>query len=158
MTDAELGYYAGFFDGEGCIQIVRTGSRSKVRDAAGGLTVNTIVVNTDRGPLELLQAAFGGTIHRKIPGQFSRYPAFHWMLHGKKAAPFLAAIAPYLVSKRAQAEAALVFAETYHNPWRIPGASGRPISLDGFRLRRLAFFAFRQAMDAKLGRGLSWAL
>jgi hypothetical protein len=158
MTNENLAYFAGFFDGEGCIQIVRTGSRNRIANPVGGLTINTIVVNTDPLPLEAMRCCFGGTIHRKTKGKFARYESLYWMLHGKKAAPFLQSILPYLITKQLQAEAALAFAETYHNAWRRSDAVGRPISEDGLRLRRIAFYAFRRAMDAHLGRGISWVV
>jgi hypothetical protein len=158
MTNTErLAYFAGFFDGEGCIQLCRTTARNRIKNPIGGVTIGTTVVNTERPPLELMQSVFGGTIHNKTKGYKSRYGAYYWMIHGKKAAPFLAAILPYLIIKRDQAEAALVFAETYHNPWRDM-TSGRPLSEQGRRLRTIAFRAFRRAMDDKLGRGISWAI
>jgi hypothetical protein len=96
ITAAELGYLAGFFDGEGCID----GNR---RGAAWGLRVSAS--NTDERPLRRLQSVFGGSIYSKRQGD--RRSCSVWQASGRKAARFLEVLLPYLVVKRAQAEAGL---------------------------------------------------
>jgi len=91
---------AGFFDGEGCIQIEPR--------ASGGYTsyyVNLAVAQNDRRPLMALQEKFGGQVKsasRSAGDQCSR-----WRVSNRGAEAFLIAVLPHLLVKREQAEIAL---------------------------------------------------
>ena len=154
----KLAYLAGFFDGEGCIQLVQTPARKRSRNPEGGVGLTVVVVNTDQVPLELAQRYFAGTIRKKKMSQCGRTQPYYWMLHGKKAAYFLSQIRDHLTTKQQQADAVLLFAETYFSAWRHCEQPGWPLTSEAIQLRRLSFFAFRQAMNAKTGRGISWTI
>ena len=103
---AIIAYAAGIIDGEGCIS-------SSIRRREDGRLANVVRVHvtmcTARVP-RWLQDNFGGSLHR--------YPAYGrqgtsrrerdvWALSGRRAAPFLEAILPYLKEKQDQARIAL---------------------------------------------------
>lgn len=157
-TDTELAYFAGLFDGEGCIQLCRTTSRNWVSRPEGGVGLFVNLVNTCREPMELLRERFGGSVSQKIksPGSPSKRRADYWLLSGKRAAHFLHSIHPFLRIKREQAEAVLVFAETYFNQWRHPKVRGWPLTNEAVHLRVIAYRAYRKAM--LLGRPRIWAI
>lgn len=153
----KLAYFAGFFDGEGCIQFHRNtcAARTTSKEAGTGLSINA--VNTVQAPLEEMQHYFGGTIHTKIiDARFNKKPSFCWMLHGKKAAFFLNQIVEHLLIKRQQAEAALLFAETFFADWRHVKQRGWPLTEEARTLRRLTFRAHRRAINS--GRSFAWQL
>ena len=136
--------------------MVRTAARNRARNPEGGIGITTLTVNTDRPVLEGMQKYFGGTIHDKTMSEYGVRKPYYWMLHGKKAAHFLASIYDYLVIKKDQATAAILFAETYFAGWRHCERAGWPLTPPAIKLRRITFTGFRAAMDAKLGRGISW--
>lgn len=151
-----LAYLAGFFDGEGCIQLHKANASGRARSKAAGTALSISVVNTVIAPLYEAQAYFGGTVRRKVPSKCGRKPVFYWMLHGKKAAHFLSQIVAHLVVKKQQAEAALTFAETYFMPWRHSERVGFPLTAEALILRKIAFRAFRAAINPN--REVSWQL
>ncbi|CAE8710784.1 unnamed protein product [Polarella glacialis] len=76
LSQAELEYAAGFFDGDGC---VATGS------GLGGCRL-MISQTSDRGEaLLLFYGAFGGSIHVQRHGQGSWKPSITWAVHGRAA-------------------------------------------------------------------------
>ena len=101
---ASIQYLAGFFDGEGTIGVYsqRRGISSLMRlqAAAGG---------TDRRPLDMLAATFGGNVVKHAPKGFGRKPQWVWEAYGRCAKQFLIAIAPHLIIKRKEAEMATRF-------------------------------------------------
>lgn len=90
-----LEYLAGFFDGEGCINI----STSKAQ-----LIPRVSIANTYLPMLKCVQEMFGGTICEKSIRPETCAPAFEWTLAGKKRVyPFLEKLLPHLTVKRDQA-------------------------------------------------------
>lgn len=160
VSDHDCAYAAGLFDGEGCVQIVRTPAHKRVRHKEAGLGLTANVVNTDRPVLEWLQERWGGNLQRKVisPGTLTRVRPDYWILHGKRAGYFLTCIQPYSKIKLRQIEAVLLFAETYFRDWRHMGEPGWRLTDEARHLRRMAFRGFRTAMDSQTGRGLSWGI
>ena len=101
--DVELAYLAGFFDGEGSISILNKGPRK--------LGLHLQVSQTVKEPLDRFQERFGGSIHLTSRGQspFSRKPIWAWHAGPRDGATALAALLPYLLVKREQAEVAIEF-------------------------------------------------
>jgi len=100
---------AGFFDGEGCINIAKPINK---RPHATYITyaLQAIVAQRDRRPLDELVHLFGGKVTTvKIHG------STYWYLrrHGRKAVEMLEQILPFLVLKKEQAELALKFQKYY---------------------------------------------
>lgn len=89
-------YFAGFFDGEGCITMAKS--------RAGYIKPLKITVgNTWRNPLTKMTAEYGGRESSlKIVSKNS--PVFHWvLLQSEQQQPFLLKMLPYLIIKRSQA-------------------------------------------------------
>jgi len=65
-TCAEIGWLAGFIDGEGTLQLARTGKHK----ASGNplLTPRIVVVNTHEGATRKVHELLGGYVHENRPG------------------------------------------------------------------------------------------
>lgn len=92
----ELAYWAGFFDGEGCVQIEHTQTRPMV------YRLSVSVGQTQRAVLVAMAERFGGSV-RNEPRSSRHKPAWRWQLSGPRAALFLGAVQPYLRVKARQA-------------------------------------------------------
>lgn len=99
MTDE---YFAGFFDGEGCIHI---SSNREGRHHTLVLQVSQV----DRRPLTALVDRFGGTVCPLRPVLDGRHAIFQWTVRSKAAEAALEALLPFLVVKKEQAELALEY-------------------------------------------------
>ena len=105
IPDTTKAWIAGFFDGEGCINIGRQfpGNRATPR-----FILNVRVSNTAQPSVEVFQKVFGGRVYRLARKSWHSI-CFQWYIYGEAAAQFLRIIYPYLVVKREQAELALEF-------------------------------------------------
>lgn len=95
-------YLAGFFDGEGCISLIRIGKTKYFQIVA-------TITNTDLSILEKIKERFGGDIHmgKKIkPNHKDRYA---WRVSSKSAYNFLLEIYPYSIMKQDRIKLALQF-------------------------------------------------
>jgi hypothetical protein len=102
-------YIAGFFDGEGCLNMARCRKYIFPR---------VLIVNTDRQILEILQKQFGGRIFSVVHRRKNWKPSWQWELKQMPAVDFLTKIEPWLVIKREQAWAAIAWAEVRpHSRW-----------------------------------------
>ena len=95
-----LPYIAGFFDGEGCVNMARCRTVIFPR---------VLIVNTDRRILNALRARFGGDINSIIHRQPIWKSSWSWRLSGTAAVDFLTDILPWLVIKRNQAITAMAW-------------------------------------------------
>lgn len=111
MTNEELAYLAGLFDGEGCVSIVH----HRRKNRKGGAMYHELyigIANTYWPVIDWVHKSLGyGTIHKKraagMPG--ARKDIWYWETANRKAEQFLALIRPYLKIKVAQAEEGLAF-------------------------------------------------
>lgn len=87
----DLAYFAGFFDGEGCVAVYR-------QKYVVSLT------NCDVRPLLQAQALWGGFIASQEQG---RRRVFRWQIYGQKSRSFLEAIRPFVRLKGEQIDAYL---------------------------------------------------
>ena len=105
-------YVAGFFDGEGCVNIT-------VRGKARQVALRVMIVNTEPMILALLHAQYGG----QLPGP-RQAGEEHWkpfrqlVLTGRKAIGFLEHIEPFVILKKPQIELALEFWRFQQKPRR----------------------------------------
>lgn len=97
--ELEKAYLAGFFDGEGCIWIGRSGVNKAAR---AYYSMQVSVGQKYRGILERYVDIWGGNITLG-----SACP--NWRPPAKNAARFLKDLLPYLQEKRAQAIVGIVF-------------------------------------------------
>ena len=102
--DTDLAWAAGVFDGEGCVLLAKhtTGNRK-----TESWLLRADVANTDPKMLVKLRAIFGGTIvKKKLRDRYM--PQWRWIVYGPNAASVLTAMLPYLITKKEQAEVALL--------------------------------------------------
>jgi hypothetical protein len=97
-----LSYMAGFFDGEGCIGILKR----KRKDWNIEYFVQISVGQKDGGIMDWVVENFKGHLH-----QIKRDNSYFWIISNKEAYLFLKEITPYLKYKKPQAEVALDFYE-----------------------------------------------
>lgn len=98
-TDAERAYFAGYFDGEGCLQVApRQG---------GGYYARVDFGQTNPTVLLLLESVYGGAL-ASLPGKGRRRPQTRWRL-GRAASvkKFLEDVEPFVLEKREQVVAVL---------------------------------------------------
>src|SRR4030042_6476953 len=104
---SRLAYLAGFFDGEGCIAIVK--DKNHLGNVQYSLRV--IVSNTNDYVLHLYKLSFGGRIHKREYKQPEWRDCYAWALNSTRAYDFLKCVYPYLILKKAQADLAFEFQE-----------------------------------------------
>lgn len=132
MLDAcELAYFAGFFDGEGCI----THTQDKRTRFPG---VRVVVSQRNPAPLLRLQELYGGSLAANAHGHRVVYA---WAATPGAFVPFLTDILPYLRLKRAEAAAALAYQAL------SPGASRRPRTEAEKKLRQDALDNWNAVRD-----------
>lgn len=112
MTDTDIAYIAGFFDGEGCVTITRNSPRGEKRFPTYSLKAQT--VQTELSVLQWMQQKFGGSIVVTVKHDGYR-TAYRHCLSGDRAAVFIRTILPYLRIKRPQAELGLQFQDRIHD-------------------------------------------
>lgn len=101
---AILGYAAGLIDGEGTIS---TNGRQWVGTRQCMPTVYIKVLMTDVRPIQWLHQQFGG-VTRHVPARKATHKdAYYWCASPILAGEVLAALLPYLIVKRSQAEKAI---------------------------------------------------
>ena len=105
VDDVTLAYFAGLFDGEGCIYI------SKISDmrykANFSLSLRACVWNADLNVLQEAVRLFGGSVSSHKPRGLSRNTCYCWTLYGLRAQHFLSIILPYTQISRTKIETAL---------------------------------------------------
>jgi len=104
-----LGYLAGLLDGEGTVIASRTRGTGSKNDS---ISMRVVITNTSLPLIEWLLEEVGGTFNLKPSQKAHHRQAYSWLLGGKNAADFLTVLLPYLVVKKAQAEAGLRIAST----------------------------------------------
>ncbi len=98
-------YFAGFFDGEGSIMILR-------RPEGRNYELCTKITQVVPTPLVLMQERFGGSLCLKQPSGRAQRPATQLQLAARASYWMLKALAPFLVVKDTQAWVAMRFYES----------------------------------------------
>lgn len=112
MTEVDLAYLAGLFDGEGCLGVTLQG-RKRRRDGQRTITVGVIftIANTHRGVLEWCRTTIGhGCVVqvKNTPANPRNLPAFRYNLdQAHVLRGLLPILRPYLKVKWPQADAML---------------------------------------------------
>ena len=109
FKETEASYYAGLFDGEGCVGIYL--DRSKIYKALPRHYLQVIITNTNVTVLMDLKNQFNGclTTHKQHPTSWGKKRIYWWRLSGKGAKEFLETIYPYSRIKRQEIEIAIRF-------------------------------------------------
>ncbi len=112
-TEAELAYFAGIVDGEGCIQL-RHGVRKHI--FASILTIT----NTDPRLIEWIRSRFGGFVYAHGAAKGNRKPSYQWVSSRGEVVTVLQAILPFMIVKRSQAELLLAYRATVAKTKKTP--------------------------------------
>ena len=102
---ARVAYLAGFFDGEGCVRIIK--GKNHLGNVQYSLRV--IVSNTNDYVLHLYKLSFGGRIQKRKYKKPEWRDCYAWELSSTRAYDFLKCVYPYLILKKAQADLAFEF-------------------------------------------------
>lgn len=116
----DLGYIAGFFDGEGCIGIYPNGHKASV---CIRVQVTQNESTSTKEMFESFRKHFGGSVSRQKT-KSNRWK-LNWQLSGDKAIAFINQVRARLVVKKEQAE--LVVAWTKSRPRLQRNARGHPV-------------------------------
>lgn len=101
MTENDIAWAAGFFDGEGTID-----ARPRQRAHRCEYRLSLYVGQVDPRPLRLLAVLFGGSVASRRAGRRGR-PMWMWRVTGVGAETTLRTLLPYLIVKAEQARLAL---------------------------------------------------
>lgn len=110
LSDVDLAYIAGFFDGEGSITIHQNW-RPSPRGKSPNHTLQVSIGNTDPSILIWLHANFGGSLVSRQSRPRHR-DVTQWTVRAASALPFLVAIRPFLRMKKRQADVAIEYQKT----------------------------------------------
>lgn len=106
--EAQLGWVAGFLDGEGCIHIARHRYRCGRSDT---YLLSVTISQNDRDTLEYFRAIVGidARIYETKRCENHRRQCYALYYTGKRALQLIVLLAPYLRRKRREAQAAQAF-------------------------------------------------
>ena len=90
-------YFAGLFDGEGCVYV----------QTCGQFSLRAAVRMMTREPLDALRVRYGGGIYAET--RKDGKTIFLWTVNAQNAIHFLGAIQPFVLNKRRQVEVALCY-------------------------------------------------
>jgi hypothetical protein len=93
ISDLELSWAAGFFEGEGTVRINKPSRRNW-----GALVVST--VNTDQEAVDWFQSRWPGYMKPATGLGPRQKPAWAWVIAARQAAAFLESIRPFVVRAR----------------------------------------------------------
>jgi len=94
----QVAYLAGIIDGEGCLQLVRSGGYKRAPKVP-----RLDITNYNREMLDVLRARHGGNIYKKL----KHGRGYCLVLQGKQLVHWLRLVEPILIAKRPQAQVIL---------------------------------------------------
>ncbi len=105
-----LAYLAGFFDGEGCVYILKANAKHGV-----AFSLEISFTNADKEPLELARSLFGGKVSRSSDSRPKSKPSYRLRIRSNQALSALTQLLPYLRVKRKRAELGVEFQKQLSN-------------------------------------------
>jgi hypothetical protein len=108
LSNEELAYIAGFFDGEGSITI-HENFRPSPRGKSPNHTLQVSIGNTNSCVLEWVHSVFGGSLQFRPATKPNHRDMTMWIIRSNGAARFLASVRPFLRMKGDQADVGLSF-------------------------------------------------
>lgn len=102
----QIAYFAGFFDGEGCVSILELKAKHN-KQVVPRFSLRLSLPQNDRGILMLLAQMFGGY----VTGHQKEHGSFRWSISDNKAAGFLRKTLQFLRVKRDQALVGIDFSD-----------------------------------------------
>jgi hypothetical protein len=146
LTELEYAYLAGFFDGDGCVNIAKhTGPRC-ISPSYG---LRLIFAQSDGPFLKYWQAKTGiGRVYERTQESnlSPTHPGYHWRINTREAEGLLRRIVDYVVLKRDQVQVALKFLDIPAGPW---GSAGIPQDIT--RRREECKRALSKLKDTRFG-------
>jgi len=109
LPKEELAYFAGLFDGEGCVSLVFWNGNNSSQ--AGQFILTVVVTMNHRPTVERLHNVFSGCLFAPKIYHPQHHQSWRWATRGQSAIDFLELVYPYLVCKREQATEAFLFWE-----------------------------------------------
>ncbi len=113
-TEAQIAYFAGIMDGEGCFFIGNF--RKNPKSGAAYYQTLLVVSNTDKKLIDWLYNNFGGMVSmytRKQLPKNARKQVHRWQASGERLKHLCELILPYIVCKKREAEIMLEMRVTY---------------------------------------------
>ncbi len=107
-SEAELAYFAGIIDGEGCFTLTRPS-----RQRFGGLRMQ--VGNTDPLLMQWIHNRFGGSLSLEQRRQVQHRPVWRWVAAAADLETLIPRLIPYLITKKRQAELTLAYRATLNS-------------------------------------------
>lgn len=143
-----LEYIAGFFDGEGCVDIrycvTHKGRYNKFE-------LRCTISQVYRKPLDMIQQVFGGSISPR------RNQTIHYyVVTGRQANAFLEAIRPFLIVKADEADVALEFyklVQISKSNMHVPGQ--HRIAKESHITRDQKILCFKKIRQLRADKGLA---
>lgn len=136
ISEIQMSYLAGFFDGEGCISIKR-----HVKGKATQYVPSVSMTNTNKEIIELFTTSFGvGKPYYVRPNKYTTNTkaSWWWGIFGSKSITIVESLFPYLLVKRQEALILLKFKD-------LLGSTGVPIS-ESNRVQRAELFRLITAL------------
>lgn len=134
VSEIELAYCAGIWDGEGCFCIGY--SPVKLRRKSEYWFLVASICMTDPQPLRKLSKLFGGNLHCYARKGVHK-SVWEWKLWSRRAANFALALLPYLTVKKKQARLAIKF-QSYITSKCCHGGKGNALTLVD-KVKRIQF-------------------
>ena len=127
MEDLELAYFAGLFDGEGCVQIAHHKPQRGKRTEQHTLRCSVNMVNKDCVNSFLV---FRGSMCQKTrdKGNPKWQPQWTWSISSNQALVFLETLLPFIRLKREQFELAIEFQEYRSHTQKANRVSARELA------------------------------
>ncbi len=136
----DLAYAAGFFDGEGCIQIQPNYTKGRHEI----MSVRIVIAQNDPAPLHWIAGKFGGRVTRP-----ASWVCWRWDASAAVAMKFLHLVRPFLIVKAKQADLAFAFEKTLYR--HRPGRRG--LSAQTIATRNSLFLKMKAAKTVFGSRG-----
>lgn len=118
LPEKTLSYIAGFFDGEGTINI-SPGRGSNY------YTLSISVTNTDHEILFQLKEWLGGKVSNAKVRNARSKPVRRWSVDSGQAEEILEALLPYLIVKKRRAHLAIGFRELFKGEFILPRGNAK---------------------------------
>lgn len=125
--ETEIAYFAGIFDGEGCIQIKKNKPTAKLKNPTYCLHI--CVGNTDARMILFINNIFPSYVQNRCEKRANRRRQFLWVANGYYASLILQKILPFLIIKKDQAEVFIKCAKTFEEYYGVFGTPKEIVEL-----------------------------
>lgn len=112
VSEKEIIYIAGLFDGEGCVNIYKIDTdytRNKEKRKVPKWVLSTTIYNCHYETIKWLYDSFGGYLQTRNRNPKTWRTNYAWKLTANSSMEFLKRVLPYLKIKQKQAQVAIKF-------------------------------------------------